>query len=268
MANAIFEVGKRQIIITVLIAEVLTIIYFVEGGKIMEYIVLAIIAIVCLVIYAKSKDFSQSLLSYLLGLIAIYTISWSWPIFFGFSCALIFFLVVGLAISSAQLAIKIEKILTQAANFIDPRDKSLYSKLKLINSKKQRAGMLSNVEKAEGIRYMAFKNVSLAEMPIILEATEKLAVVTDLPCLKVIEFLLDISYLCDEERTGQQVERIFQAIRKSRTTPEEFFKIFTMTKQFVIEKKLSIDELLEKIERFSQLGTRPEDYRELIRKQI
>ena len=212
----------------------------------------------CTIIYSKSKNISEVSITFIVGLIAVYTINWEWKIFLIFVLSFICFLIICFFVSSIQLASKVQKITVLAANFIDPYDESIPKKLNRIINKKTKYGYLGPIDKAEAIRYMSFRNIPIDEMTMILESSELLSAITEVSILKIVEFLTDIRKIEDLNRDN--LDFLFKLIREIEVSPEEFFEIFSRCKKFVLTRKVSFRNFLQIILHLSKTGIRPEEY--------
>ncbi len=152
--------------------------YFSKTPEKMTFALSFLVAIVAILIYSKTKKYGETLLTFMLGLLTIFAAKWT-PyksiLFFSFYLG---FHAIIFIISSISLAAKLETELTSAASFIDLKNfKDTYKRLKAITKLSTEFNSLGSIERGEAIKFLAFINVPMNEMPDALRNVEMIKVV-------------------------------------------------------------------------------------------
>ncbi len=133
--------------------------YLSEGWSI-TYLVGLLILFISIGLYVSTKSFAETTLSFILGILTIYTIDWEKANFTLFIILYLAYVIVSFYISAIRLAAKQESILIQAASKLDMDDyKNVYKRIKGISQRSTKHNQLSIIDKCEVIRYLAFRQV-------------------------------------------------------------------------------------------------------------
>lgn len=137
---------------------------YLSAGWSTTYLLGVLIFIISIGIYINTKSFSETTLSFVLGILTIYSIDWKKTNITLFVSLYLAYIVVTFLISSIRLAANQESILIQAACKMDiDKYKDVYDRLKNISQKSTKYSQLSILDKSEIIRYLAFRQVSIDE---------------------------------------------------------------------------------------------------------
>ncbi len=224
--------------------------YFGKTPDRMTFALSVLVTFVSIIIYAKTKKYGETLLTFMLGLLTIFSAKWD-PyksiLFFSFYLG---FHAIIFVISSVSLAAKLETELTSAASFIDLKNfKKVYKRLREISQMDTKHNSLSTIERGEAIKFLAFINVPIDAMPEALKNVEYIKVIYQADLKKSLEFFRALFYI--KERSGFTVDvtNYLDIIVHQRIplTPDEFFRIFDKTKGPIIQQKLDLVSYLEQI---------------------
>lgn len=137
---------------------------YLAAGFSTTYLLGMLILTLSIGIYVSTRSFSETTLSFVLGMLTIYSIDWKKENISLFIILYLAYIVVTFCISSVRLAAKQESILTQAACKLDISNyKAVYNRLKVISEKSTKYSQLSILGKSEIIRYLAFRQVNIDE---------------------------------------------------------------------------------------------------------
>lgn len=155
------------------------------------------IAILCLIItlistaiYIKTESYAETALTFILGLFTTFSVEWTfWKavlIIMFFLAFTVFIFVVG----AIKLSSKIEWILTQAAVQYKPTEhEPTYDELHSIASKSTPYGQLHIVERAESVRYFAFRKIEIPRLGRLLILVERITTSWSITHIQACEFL-------------------------------------------------------------------------------
>ena len=228
-----------------------------------QAIAVLVVFLVSITIYFREKSYSQAILAFVIGLLPALSMSWSsgrfW-LFVGGFVALngLFFIVV-----SIRIAANNEQIYKQAAVFAMQDDRSITDKKLEKLARDAGTSFLGPIEKAECVRQLMFRNFPIQHLPEALKSIEKMSVITDIPAQEVASYLVILYPLVDA--TGVSFshldDRFYLTLRDSAATPEEFFEAFRLTRSLVLEKRMGLDDYLNKLSTLLDFGLSPEEIR-------
>lgn len=236
------------------------------------YLLGLLILIISIGIYVSSKSFSETTLSFVLGILTIYSIDWEKANITLFVILYLAYIVVTFYISAIRLGAKQESILTQAACKLDMSNyKDVYKRLKTISQKSTRYGQLSILDKSEIIRYLAFRQVIIGEYEEainIIELIQNVCQEEITPCCEI--YYGFYTYCRNQTPTppniSKEVEKMFDKVTTLTISYLEFFEIFAQTKRILVEKILSFNKYLLEIRLLALQGYSSTDISEIMRK--
>lgn len=214
--------------------------------------VVVIVLIVSIVIYSRVKNYAEAALALVLGLFTAFTISWTPYRFALFTAAYFGFTALILLISSVTIASKLEDILRQASIFIDLQHcETVEKQLKKVVDKSN-GGMMSPVEKAECVRFLAFKKFPIGLMNHALKGIGQLSVITKVEHKDIASFLYDLYKMgiaIDSPSYQAGIDKILSFIMQLPVTPGEFFESFRKTRKFVLTGRADLSQYLKVLEK-------------------
>lgn len=211
-------------------------------------------------IYVSTKSFSETTLSFILGVLTIYSIDWEKANFTLFMILYLAYVVIAFYISVIRLAIKQESILTQAACKLDMDDfKNVYKRIKKISQKSTKYNQLSIIEKSEVIRYLSFRHVIIGEYEEAIKVVELLKAVCQIDLIYCCEIYYGFYTYCYNKspippNISREVEKMFDRVTTLSISYSDFFDIFSQTKRILVEEKVTYDQYLLKIKLLSLKG--------------
>jgi membrane glycosyltransferase len=157
--NAAYQLAPAIVVIGIILAATVAYasLFFIE---ILQGFIIILIIITSVLVYYKSNNYGEATLALMAGLLAAFTVDWTWNKSLVFMTALLGFWLFILLIGSIRLAAKNEEIYLQAAIYIDINTaKETAQKLRKISdcTPTKKLGLF---EKAEAIRIMAFRKIS------------------------------------------------------------------------------------------------------------
>ena len=191
---------------------------YLSAGWSTTYLLGLLILIISIGIYVSTKSFSETTLSFVLGILTIYSIDWENANITLFLVLYLAYIVVTFYISSIRLAAKQESILTQAACKLDMDDyKNVYKRLKNISQKSTKYGQLSILDKSEIIRYLAFRQVIIGEYEEAINMIELIKSVCQAEIVPCCEIYYGFYTYCYNQKPtppniSKEVEKMFDKV--------------------------------------------------------
>ncbi|WP_421919613.1 hypothetical protein [Marinifilum sp.] len=226
-------------------------IMFTKSEQRMTFGLCILISFVSILIYTRNKNYAETLLSFMLGVLTIFTIKWDTytsRLFIGFYVAvniIIFFL------TSIRLAMKVETELTAAASYIDLNNfKNTYKKLQRISKVDTQYNALGGIERAETIKHLAYTKVPIEEIEESVRNIELIKVVFQTDLKESCDFFKTLFYIKERTDSYFSITNLLDLIVAKRLplTPEEFLTILNQTKKVIINNVLTIDMYLNLID--------------------
>lgn len=223
------------------------------------FILCLIIGFLSIGVYSKNKNFFETMLAFLLGVLTIFSTTWDTEkaiivgsMFFGFF--IIFF-----AISAVSLSSKIETILTHTSNFITSgNQKNNYATLNQIVKKKSKYGQLHIEDRAKAVRFLIFIKVPIDDLPESLNILESIKTVYQISLDEALTFYRSIFMLNKRGNfnnfSNLGLELIFSRIIQLPLVPQEFFQIFNSSKTSIYGKHKNIFDYLDEMENLLEQG--------------
>ena len=235
------------------------------------YLVGLLVLIISIVLYIRTKNFAETTLSFILGILTVYTIDWEKANLTLFAILYIAYIIIAFYISAIRLAAKQESILIQAASKLDMDDyKNVYKRIKEISQRQTKHSQLSIIEKSEAIRYLAFRQVIIGEYEEALNVIELIKGVCQIDLIPCCEIYYGFFTYCYNRKPvppniSRKVERMFDKVTTLTISYAEFFHVFSKTKRILVEDKLTYDEYLLEIKLLALKGYSGEDIIALLR---
>lgn len=245
------------IIIIIVFAFIFAIIYSQESFLV---VITAIITIICLGNYIINDKWLETSLTFILGIFMIFSINWNRNYSIIFICSYFVFNVLSFIISSIKIASKVEDLLTNAASFVDSSNiDSIRNNLNEISSSSTKLNQLSNLDKAEAIRYFCIRKLPLKDMEKSLEAVETLNVALKLELIeacKIIFSFFQISKYCNDATISSQ---LLELLNELPFDPTETCRIIGETKSLLISNKMNNSAYVLMIKNDANKGYSAED---------
>lgn len=244
---------------------------YLSAGWSTTYLLGLLILIISIGIYVSTKSFSETTLSFVLGILTIYSIDWENANITLFLVLYLAYIVVTFYISSIRLAAKQESILTQAACKLDMDDyKNVYKRLKNISQKSTKYGQLSILDKSEIIRYLAFRQVIIGEYEEAINMIELIKSVCQAEIVPCCEIYYGFYTYCYNQKPtppniSKEVEKMFDKVTTLTISYLEFFEIFAQTKRILVETKQPFDKYLLEIRLMALKGYSSTDISDIMR---
>ena len=244
---------------------------YLSAGWSTTYLLGVLILIISIGIYVSSKSLSETTLSFVLGVLTIYSIDWKKANITLFVILYLAYIVVTFYISAIRLTVKQESILIQAACKLDIGTyKEVYKRLKNISEKPTKYGQLSILDKCEIVRYLAFRQVIIGEYEEAINMIELIKNVCQGEITPCCEIYYGFYTYCHNQiptppNISKEVEKMFDKVTTLAISYLEFFEIFAQTKRILVEKKLSFDKYLFEIGLLALQGYSSTDISEIMR---
>lgn len=244
---------------------------YLSAGWSTTYLLGLLILLISIGIYVSTKSFSETTLSFVLGILTIYSINWKEANITLFVILYLVYIVVVFYISAIRLAAKQENILIQAACKLDMSDyKNVYKRLKGISQKSTKHNQLSIWDKSEVIRYLAFRQVIIGEYEEAINLIELIKSVCQAEIIPCCEIYYGFYTYCNNKKPtppniSKEVERMFDKVTTLTISYLEFFEVFSETKRILVEEKLNFDKYLLEIKLMALEGYSGSDISEIMR---
>lgn len=225
-----------------------------------------LIILMSCIVYIKEGSYAEVSLSFILALIALFSLSWkkSYVVMFGLFYSSFNLLVVMLA--SIKLAVKKENILTQASlnyKHLPKSHKEIYITLNNMTKTGKRTSLLGPIDKSNAINYLSFRRIPIEYLEDSLYLVEliKTAYQTDLDkAVKLYTYIYTLVIkLMGKEFDKQYIIRILDNITTIPLQFEDFFYLFEKLKKEVIVGNIDLLNLLHYIKLSAEKGFNKED---------
>ncbi|MGZ2372056.1 hypothetical protein ACXR6G_19970 [Ancylomarina sp. YFZ004] len=222
-------------------------IMFTQSEKKMTFGLCILISFVSILIYSKNNNYAETLLSFMLGVLTIFTITWdsyTSKLFVGFYVSvnvIIFYL------STIKLSMKVETELTTAASYIDLKNhKHTYKQLSRISKRNTKYSMLGSLERAESIKFLAYMKVPINEIEESIQNIELIKVVYQLELKSSCDFFKTLYFIKCRSNSFFNITNLLDLIVAKRLPlmPAEFLTILNQTKKEIIQNSFSLNEYL------------------------
>ncbi len=210
----------------------------------------ALVLMIALIIYVKSKTFADTALAFILGLFTVFTVSWDHEkvlLFGGLFCAFMLFVFL---ISSIRIAAEKESVLTQAASYYDvDQHKQVYKRLENIVDTSSHGTQLDVKQRADIVRLFCFRKVLLDEMAEYLRLTNIVFTITDVTPEDCAEFVISVKRLASNEPGFDMTMSIINTLLELPFKPSESLSLLRRIGHVIPRREFSIQELLDEVKR-------------------
>lgn len=247
---------------------------YLSAGLSTTYLLGLLILIISISMYVSTKSFSETTLSFVLGVLTIYSIDWEKANITLFVILYIAYIVVVFYISAIRLVAKQESILMQAACKLDMNDyKYVYNRLREVSQKFTRHNQLSILDKSEIIRYLAFRQVIIGEYEEAINMIELIKGVCQAEIMPCCEIYYGFYTYCYNRKPtppniSKEIEKMFVKVTTLTVSYAEFFKIFFQTKRILVEEILTFDKYLLEIRLMALKGYSSSDISNLMKEKF
>lgn len=226
-----------------------------------------IITIISILIYISVGRFGETALTFILGLFTVFSVSWDSPKAILFYSCFVFFIVVTLIINSIKLGMRREDILrAAAAHYVansTRKFENIYEKFKefaTLSSIKY----LSPIQRSEGIRYFAFRRVSIEDIKELLDSVETVNIISSLTVTECAEFVysLYIAVQVKEDKSGYTYRTFLDKLLLLSCSLSDSMKTFLLTKKYFLDERISISTYLSFLDKETKNGLFPEEIRD------
>lgn len=247
---------------------------YLSAGLSTTYLLGLLILIISISIYVSTKSLSETTLSFVLGILTIYSIDWEKANIALFVILYLAYIVLVFYISAIRLAAKQESILIQAACKLDMDDyTNVYKRIKYISQKSTKHNQLSILDKSEIIRYLAFRQVIIGEYEEAINMIELINVVCQAEITPCCEIYYGFYTYCYNRKPvppniSKEIEKMFDKVTTLTVSYAEFFEIFNQTKRILIEEILPFDKYLLEIRLMALKGYSCSDINDLMKEKF
>lgn len=237
------------------------------------YLVSVIILFISICIYITSKSFAETTLSFVLGILTVYSINWETANFSLFIILYLAYIIFIFYTYSIRLSAEQENILTQAACKLDMHDyNNVYKRIKKISQVNTKYHQLSIIDKSEIIRYLAFRQVIIGEYEEAINVIELIKSVCQISLSDCCEIYYSFFTYCKNQQQippnlSKEVERMFDKVTTLSVSYFEFFNIFKNTKRILVENKLSYEQYLVEIKMLAFKGYSDNDIIDILKEE-
>ena len=203
-------------------------------------------------LYIKTDNFAESFLTFVLGIVAIYSVEWNRELAIIFGGTFAFFTVLFFLTSSVKIAAKIQWNATLSKNFLTNSFPALSVKeIQKLISQPTRFGMLSVSDRATALQYLAFTSVPLTTISAALDAIEDFNKLMELPLERSLHLyrIIRIIVVHTEEReiSDNDLDAIKQCLLNSSYLPDELINILDSWRDAAVSQRLSFQFILDRI---------------------
>lgn len=242
--------------------------YLSEGFS-TTYLLGILILFISIGIYINTRSFSETTLSFILGILTIYSIDWEVANITLFVILYLVYIILVFYISVIRLSAKQETILSQAACKlnIENYDK-IYKQIKTISQKTTKYNQLSILDKSEIIRYLAFRQVIISEYEDAIDLIELIKGVCQTDIISCCEIYYGFYTYCRNKRSSDisgEIQKMFDKVTMLTMSYIDFFNVFDATKRILVEQKLNFEKYLFELKELSLKGYNSEDIIDLMK---
>lgn len=229
------------------------------------YLISGLILFISIGIYIASNSFAETTLSFILGVLTIYSIDWEnadFTLFILLYFAYIIFIFYSYTI---RLSAKQESILNQAACKLNIDDyDNIFRRLKKISQTGTKYNQLSILDRCEIIRYLAFRQVITGEYEDAINVIELIKNVCQIPLSDCCEIYYSFytyiknnnNYVTD---ISSDVQKMFDKVTTLSVSYSEFIYIYSDTKRILVEKQLDYTLYIVEIKQLALKGYSADD---------
>lgn len=225
-----------------------------------QFVLCLLILVVSIGIYVKNRSISETMLTFMIGTLTVFTIDWEKADFVLF---IVFYLVFSLLIfiiGSIWSASQKETILIQAANSLSNNFNYdlIIKQLNEIFDKSTPNNLLDPIERAEVLRFLSFRKIEIAQMEEALKSIEVIKTVYQIDLIKACGlfyslYIFSQNYL-HVSNPSKNTINLFDTILTVALPPEQFFEIFMKTKKIIISGEIGFSTYIEKVRKMANDG--------------
>lgn len=238
----------------------------------MGFTILLVFA-VSVAVYGNTKNFGESSLALVAGLLTVFTVNWTMSLFIIFWVTWVGFALFALIIAAIKIAAQKEEIYVDASVALSnggDDSEEIEKQLREI-AKDSSQQKLGPIEKAEVIQILAHRKIPIESIADTLNAIQVLSTATKVDYKSVAYFFGDI-YRVIRERPDNEwqpnLDFIYETIKESPVHPKEFIESFDVTKRLVLSGQIPLINLLIEIRDALGIGISPNDMFEYIHDRI
>lgn len=220
----------------------------------MVFILCLIISFISMIIYAKSKSYSETALSLILGLFTVFSTQWNSKLFVLFISFYTVFNLITFMISAISLAAKKETIILQASlKYRDNDQKNVYKQLDKIASCSSDSNQLGIIARAESIRFLSYRKLDVEYLEDALYVIEMIKTVQQCELSEALTLFYNLYTLDvignDNPFSKVRMIRMFDEVVVLPVSHDEFYLLFNKCKKLVLQGELTFFELMKSIKR-------------------
>jgi hypothetical protein len=209
--------------------------------------IILLIIVISVIVYAISNNYGEATVALMAGLLAAFTVEWTWNKYFVFMLALIGFLSFVLLIWSLRIFATNESLYREAALYVNVSHYNEVENRLIKISKSVPDKLLGPIERADAIKIMAFRKIPIESMQNMLQIIQTFVGITRLDVKAITLFLVDLTRVLDIELGPNlkiEIDNIFELYRDAPVSDEEFIQTFSNTKHFIVSGQIGPDEYL------------------------
>lgn len=267
--NLIKELNKLIPGIVLILVSIISIIIWIalQSEILMMGIVVLIVLLSSIVIYSSTRNYGESALALVAGLLTAYTVNWNMYNFILFVASWSFLTIIVFIISSINIASRKQEILNNAAIAIG--NGKYKENLKKFSNIEKLAGikMLGPIEKAEIIQSFSFRKLSFDYMVYGMKMIEILFTTTKINHIELANFVVDIYKFfpdIDVNKYNDLLDLVYHQIRNSPVSPNDYLSAFNNCRRFVITHNIESEIFLESLTSALQKGFHPSEVADYI----
>ncbi|MDX9964096.1 hypothetical protein [Desulfobacter postgatei] len=244
----------------------------ITSTKLMMGVVLLIVLGITIIVYATTNNFGEAALALVAGLLTAYSVTWTPSKFIAFIAVWSAFSFSAFLLTSLKLASQSEGLYRQAAIAICNHNSEvdgIEKKLQKISNDCPIDG-LGPIQKAEVILLFSYRKLTIESQVGALKAVSILSVITQLDHKQIASFISDAYKAFDFETPVEQeklVDILYESIKSSPVSPEEFIEAFQKSRRFVLSKELKPKAYLELLKSLLASGVAPGEIDQYIKEE-
>lgn len=239
--------------------------------QLMMGVSILVVLLVSVFVYSRTDNYGEAALALVAGLLTAFTVEWTPGRFTAFVVSWIGLSLFSLLISSVKLAAEVEEIYSDAARTINPNQHREVRKQLEEIGKDRLIRMLGPTKRAEVIRLFAFRKLAIPSMQYGLRAVEMLSTVTSVNYMTVAEFVTDVYKmfrLAPGPRYQQLLDRVYEIIRESPVSPDEFIEAFKDSRHLALSGAINPEAFFRFLTEALEQGVAPGEVYEHLQERL
>jgi hypothetical protein len=240
LIKSMHKLAPGVVIVGVFLAAFVAVVSLISS-KLMVAVICLLVLVISILIYTTTEKYGEAALSLVAGLLTAFSVTWTPSNFIAFFVIWIVFSAFVLLFASVKIASKCENIYRHAAIYIDEENTEEIEKKLRTAGESTKASMLGPVERAEIIRFLAFRGIPIESMNQMMVGIETLKIVTGMDYMVITGFLVDIYKMFSRSRLAdfkESIDFLFKVMKNTPATPEEFFEAYSNSKHLVFSKQM------------------------------